>query len=304
MVRYKRKFISRSEYYATKMKTPFNVSNFGGDFFEVQKEGTGYVMGTLNEWRKLVPNGLGHLMPFIVRRTSSGRIDVGIKRNVVFFTLPIELRLHTVGMLKSCKYLGKFNLDEADTKKLLAIYSDFCFTYLSIFVRLPHLRDIDLFGQEDIFLFKNTEYNKIPLTDEPMINFFLLNDSYSKWFKNDYNVLYSTSLVNIPEPLTQSKKLFDKNVLAIKKLVKDISNLNNLTIKETKNFFFYDDSNLISNTFFTELNKKIQAYGYISLLYNNSDKRLITSKNRLKFNVLVDIEKEFMTLQLEDILMP
>ena len=31
------------------MKTPFNVSNFGGDFFEVQKKGTGYVMGTLNE---------------------------------------------------------------------------------------------------------------------------------------------------------------------------------------------------------------------------------------------------------------
>ena len=36
-------------YYATKMKTPFNVSNFGRDFFEVQKKGTGYVMGTLNE---------------------------------------------------------------------------------------------------------------------------------------------------------------------------------------------------------------------------------------------------------------
>ena len=86
-----------------------------------------------------------------------------------------------------------------------------------------------------------------------------------------------------------------------KKLVKDIGDLNNLTIKETKNFFLYDDSNLISNTFFTELNKKIQAYGYISLLYNNSDERLITSKNRCKFNVLVDIEGEYLTLQLEDI---
>ena len=71
----------------------------------------------------------------------------------------------------------------------------------------------------------------------------------------------------------------------------------NLTIKETKNFFLYDDSNLISNTFFTELNKKLRGYGYISLLYNNSDEQLITSKNRLKFNVLVDIEKEFLTLQ-------
>ena len=66
----------------------------------------------------------------------------------------------------------------------------------------------------------------------------------------------------------------------------------------------YDDSNLISNTFFTELNKKIQAYGYISLLYNNSDQRLITSKNRLKIKFLLDIEKKFLLLHLEDILTP
>ena len=98
--------------------------------------------------------------------------------------------------------------------------------------------------------------------------------------------------------------MFDKNVLPIKKLVKDIGDLNNLTIKETKNLFLYDDGNLISNTFFTELNKKIQAYGYISLLYNNSNERLITSRNRLKFNVLVDTERELLTLQLEDILTP
>ena len=84
--------------------------------------------------------------------------------------------------------------------------------------------------------------------------------------KSDYNVLYSTSLIDIPEPLTQCEKLFDKNVLPIKKLVKGIGDLNNLTIKETKNYFLYDDSNFISNTFFTELNKKIQCYGFMSLL--------------------------------------
>ena len=98
--------------------------------------------------------------------------------------------------------------------------------------------------------------------------------------------------------------MFDKNVLPIEKLVKDYGDLNNLTIKEAKTFFLYGDGNLIINTFFTELNKTIQAYGYISLLYNNSNKRLITLKNRLKFNVLVDTERDFLTLQLEDILTP
>ena len=289
-------------YYATKTKTPFDVSNFFWDFYEVQKKGTGYVMGTLDEWRKLVPKGLDHLMPFIVRRTSSGCIDVGITRNKIFLTAPTGLRVShpLTGILKNCR----FQLDEADTKELQAIYPDFCYTFLSKFVRLPQIRDIDFFSAEDMVFMQKTEYNKMPLTDEPMMNFFTSNNSYSKWFKNDYNVLYSTSLIDIPEPLTQCEKLFDKNVLPIKKLVKDIGDLNNLTIKEAKNFFLYDDSNLISNTFFTELNKKIQCYGYISLLYNNSDEQLVNSKNRLKFNILVNIEKEFLMLQLEDILTP
>ena len=241
-------------------------------------------MGTLDEWRKLVPKGLGHLMPFIVRRTSSGRIDVGITRNKIFLVAPTALRVsHSLtGILKSCRYLGNFQLDKADTRELQAIYPDFCFTFLSKFVRLPQIRDIDFFGAEDMVFMQKTEYNKMPLMNGPMMNFFISNNSYSKWFKNDYNVLYSTSLIDIPEPLTQCEKLFDKNVLPIKKLVKDIGELDNLTIKETKNFFLYDDSNLISNTFFTELNKKIQGYGFISLLYNNSNKQLVNSKKQIE----------------------
>ena len=169
---------------------------------------------------------------------------------------------------------------------------------------MPQIRDIDFFGAEDMVFMQKTEYNKMALTDEPMTNFFISNNSYTKWFKNDYNVFYSTSLIYVPETLTHCEKLFDKNVLLIKKLVKDISDLNNLTIKEIKNIFLSDDNNLISNIFFTELNKKIQYYGFISSLYNNSDKQLVNSKNRLKFNILRNIEKEFLTLQLEDILTP
>ena len=63
--------------------------------------------------------------------------------------------------------------------------------------------------------------------------------------------------------MTECETLFDKNVLPIKKLVKDIGNLDSLVIKETKYFFLYDDSNSITNTFFTEVNKKLQPYGLI-----------------------------------------
>ena len=139
-------------------------------------------MRTLDEWRKLVPKGLGHLMPFIVHRTSSGRINVGITRNKIFLTAPTALRVSypLTGILKNCRYLGNFQLDEVDTRELQAIYPDFSFIFLSKFAWLPQIRDIDFFGAEDMVFMEKTEYNKMPLTDEPMINFFISNNSYSK----------------------------------------------------------------------------------------------------------------------------
>ena len=144
-------------------------------------------------------------MPFIIRRTKDLRIDVGITRNITFLTPPRELRLQTrEGILKNCFYKGKYVLTEADTKQLQAINPGFCFTYLEKFVRLPDTGTLKIvfFGKGDMYLLKNTEYNKIPLTEEPFMNFFIQNNEYSKWFKNNYNVLYSTLLVDIPEPLT------------------------------------------------------------------------------------------------------
>ena len=144
-----------------------------------------------------------------------------------------------------------------------------------------------------------TSYNQLPLTSFPFMKFKISNKLYSKWL---YNIFYKVDLTDIPESSDSYEKLFDKNILPIKKLVKDISDLDNLTVKETNFFYLYDDSNFISNTFFTERNKQIQCYGFISLLYNNSDKHLISSKSRLKFNVLTNDQREFISLQLEDIL--
>ena len=64
----------------------------------------------------------------------------------------------------------------------------------------------------------------------------------------------------------------------------------------------YDDSNIITNTFFTEFDKKKQWYGFISLEYNHVNENLINSKNKLSFKIKHNIKKEFLTLQLEDIL--
>ena len=56
-------------------------------------------------------------MSFTLCKTTSGIIEVGIKRNIIFFTLPIAPRLSypRTSILKNCKYLKDFSLTEADT---------------------------------------------------------------------------------------------------------------------------------------------------------------------------------------------
>ena len=54
--------------------------------------------------------------------------------------------------------------------------------------------------------------------------------------------------------MTHCEKLFDKYVLPIKKLVKDIGDLHFIDQKVRKNYFLYDDSNLITNRFFNKKN--------------------------------------------------
>ena len=116
------------------------------------------------------------------RRTSRGHIDVGITRNKIFLTLPRKLTTQTKeGILKNCKYLGRFVLTEADTKQLQAMYPGLCFIFLEKFVRLPQIRDIDFFWWRRYALNVRTEYNKIPLTEYPLKNFVIQNNRYTKW---------------------------------------------------------------------------------------------------------------------------
>ena len=87
-----------------------------------------------------------------------------------------------------------------------------------------------------------------------------------------------------------------------KRIVKDICDLTPIVHEEQKNFFWYDDSSIIIHTFFIEVNKKNSCYSLISLEYDKANANLLNSKNRLKFDILNNSQKEFITQQLEDIL--
>ena len=127
---------------------------------------------------------------------------------------------------------------------------------------------------------------------------------YKKWLGTDNAIFRKPFIKKISAPLSYCEQLFGKNVLEIKKLVKDIGDLTPPIHKEQNKFFSYDDSNIIANTFFTEFNKKIQCYGFISLEYNHDNEKRINSRKGLSFKMKHNIKKEFLTLQLEDISTP
>ena len=124
---------------------------------------------------------------------------------------------------------------------------------------------------------------------------------FKEWLCTDKRIFMKQYLKKIPK---YCEELFDKDALEIKQLVKDIGDLNTLIHREQKKFVLYDDSNIIRNTYLTELYKNIQSYGRISFQYDYNNENVINWKNKLRFKINHNTKKEFITLQLEDILTP
>ena len=104
---------------------------------------------------------------------------------------------------------------------------------------------------------------------------------------------------DITDKLDECEKLFDKNVLEIKKLVEDIGVLNEVVEHEQLNLALYDDSNLIEETFIQRVNKHLQLYGFISVPFGNKKgNNLIGLQNFLQFRVKHTVKKERLTLEL------
>ena len=79
----------------------------------------------------------------------------------------------------------------------------------------------------------------------------------------------------------------------------DIGQISETTENEHLNLTFYDDSNLIEETFVQRFKKHLQLYGFISIPFLNTKKNhLISFKNILPFRVKRDIQKENLTIEL------
>ena len=131
------------------------------------------------------------------------------------------------------------------------------------------------------------------------MKFVCSNKKYKKYLDSNNGIFYSNSYKDLPDDLNECEKLFDKDVLEIKKLVQDIGALNEVTEDEQLNLAIYDDSNLVEETYIQRFNKHLQLYGFISIPFANTKKsNLITLNNLLPFRVKRTIQKERLILEL------
>ena len=174
-------------------------------------------------------------------------------------------------ILKSCHIKQVHHkLNDNDKKQLNALYPNFSFHSLTLLTRLSSDWREDNFTNNDMVLLQNTKYNQLPnIKEDKNVN----RNLYINCFKfSIYQMVNSPSVIlfkdvfkDIPRPLTEGEKLFDKNVLKIKKLEKEIGDLNDAIFKETKKFNLYDDSNFIFNTFFTKLKNTVLRFYFVTL---------------------------------------
>ena len=134
------------------------------------------------------------------------------------------------------------------------------------------------------------------------MKFVCSNTKYKDYLDSNNGIFYFDSYRDLPDDLQECEKLFDKDVLEIKKLVQDIGALNEVTEDEQLNLALYDDSNLIEETYIQRFNKHLQLYGFISIPFANTKKsNVITLNNLLPFRIKRSVQKESLKKQKKQI---
>ena len=89
---------------------------------------------------------------------------------------------------------------------------------------------------------------------------------YRAYLNSDRNIFKKPYFKKIPSTLAAAELLFDKDVLEIKELVKKTEKLiTEVNYPDSqRNFVLYDNSNIVKDTFFTELKKNIKIFGLFS----------------------------------------
>ena len=223
----------------------------------------------------------GKTQPFI-----QGNLNVEIKRNEPFFISGAAEKKENKfksSILNNCEFVNAYTLTTQDKTAINQLYPNFSFKYLSEFVYKGNSRHRFQWGEDDLFVLPSTKPDKGNFKNSFM-KFVCSKSKYEDYLNSNNGIFYFDSYKDLSNDLAECEKLFDEEVLKIKKLVGDIGELKEITENEQLNLSLYDDSNLIEETFLQRFNKHLQLYGFISVPFANTKKNnLITLNNLLPF---------------------
>ena len=227
-----------------------------------------------------------------------------INLNEQFFTSDtLHLKSRTFLRDSSIKDLGTYKLTDEDIQEIRKLIPNFNLQFLHKFVKYKNIPNDRL---SELIYYPKTSYQVFGQPEYIGSKFLTSIDSrkYGDYFHTDNLIFKQPYIKKIPSTLAAAENLFDKDVLEIKDLVTKTGNISKKTTNEQKNFILYDNSDVIQETFFTEIKKNISTYGMISTNYKHDNKKLINWQNKLEFSFKNDINKQSLFFQLEDAIEP
>ena len=282
----------------------FNESQFAKKYYNDDKKGQ-YVIGDFRRRRNL--GSRKNLMPIYYL---FGQLK--ITPNVPFYTSDtIHLKTNTFLKDANIKDLGGValsNKDIADIRK----YSDpkFSQTRLRKFICTNTNATHTYRWQDELFFYPQTSYLTFGQPEYDNSRMLARPDKktikYREYFNSDREIFKKPYFKNIPSTLAAVELLFDKDVLEIKELVRKTKNLlEEKAYTDQRNYVLYDNENIVSPTFFTEIKKSLSTYGIFSTRdLPKNPSTLIDRQNRIEFSIEENIKKQSLTLQLEDFIRP
>ena len=285
-----------AQHYKNEDKRNFHVANFMKDFYFDRKgqswrSGKYKVIGTAGQ-----RFFNGSKIPFV-----QGNLNVEIKRNEsIFIKGAPEKKENNVksSILRHCQFVNTYTLTNQYKTAVNQLYPNFSFNYLSEFVYKGDNKNRYQWEKDDLIVLPSTKDNSQDFKNSFM-KFVCSKSKYENYLNSNSGKFYFDSYKDLPDDLAECEKLFDEEVLKMKKLVTDIGKIGELTEDEQLNLILYDDSDLIEETFIQRFNKQLQLYGFISIPFANTKKNnFITLQNLLPFRVKRNIQKENITFEL------
>ena len=139
--------------------------------------------------------------------------------------------------MDDCDYISDYTLTDHDKQEINKSFPNFSYNSLGEYVsRSRHTRNTH-WERNDLIFFPSSSYKagSTVVHFDPKTQFMKFvseNSKYKDYLDSNNGIFYFDSLKDLPGDLDDCEKLFDKDVLEIKKLVNDIGLLKEITEHE------------------------------------------------------------------------